>query len=257
MKIGSGFHRTATPSADIVEIFSSLQGEGLHAGLRMTFVRFGGCSMRCCFCDTPQGLCSPELLIVESPPGSAAFAERPNPVTVAALSEILAAFDDRWLSVTGGEPLEQAAFLETWLPAMFPSHHILLETNGIHHAELLRVLPFVHVISMDFKLPSSTGRKPCWHDHAAFLEAAISSGREVSVKIVVTGETTDRDIQEAIGIVTRLNRYTPVVIQPAEPTLRFHGPPSEERLAAVERLCAAYLPDVRVVPQMHKRWGVL
>lgn len=246
-----------TPFADIVEIFSSPQGEGPYAGERMTFVRFGRCSLACHFCDTPQGLCRREQFAIESPPGSGAFAERQNPVTATSLSEILAAFDDRWLSITGGEPLEQVDFLEVWLPAMAPSRRILLETNGIHHQELIRVLPHVHVISMDFKLPSSTGREPRWKDHAAFLRAAITSGRETYVKIVVTGETIDRDIQEAIGIITRLNRYIPVVIQPVTPTLCFHRPASLERLAAVERLCGAYLPDVRVIPQMHRRWGVL
>lgn len=246
-----------THATAIAEIFSSLQGEGPLAGERMTFVRFGGCSMRCRYCDTPQGLFRSESFSVESPPGSAAFAQRPNPVTAAGLCEILAAFDDRWLSVTGGEPLEQADFLEGWLPAVAPSRRILLETNGVHHRELKRVLPFLHAISMDFKLPSSTGRPARWDDHAAFLRAAIASGRETSVKIVVTGETADRDLEEAIGIITRINRYLPVVIQPASPTLRFHAPASEDRLAAVGRLCGAYLPDVRIIPQMHREWGVL
>jgi len=37
----------------IVEIFGSRQGEGLWTGTVSTFVRVGGCHLRCRFCDTP------------------------------------------------------------------------------------------------------------------------------------------------------------------------------------------------------------
>jgi len=36
----------------VVEIFDSWQGEGLFQGSRAVFIRFGGCNLRCKWCDT-------------------------------------------------------------------------------------------------------------------------------------------------------------------------------------------------------------
>ncbi|MDO5553687.1 MAG: 7-carboxy-7-deazaguanine synthase QueE [Planctomycetia bacterium] len=37
----------------VVDIFQSKQGEGLWTGVESTFIRVGGCNLRCTFCDTP------------------------------------------------------------------------------------------------------------------------------------------------------------------------------------------------------------
>ena len=38
----------------VVETFHSLQGEGIHAGRSAFFIRLGGCSVGCSWCDTKQ-----------------------------------------------------------------------------------------------------------------------------------------------------------------------------------------------------------
>ncbi len=244
-------------TAQIVEIFSSRQGEGLYVGKPMTFLRFGRCGLRCQYCDTPQGLCHQESFRVESPAGSESFVDEHNPVSAARLSELVATFDDPVLAITGGEPLEQADFLVHWLPSQTPRRTIMLETNGIHVEELKRVLPFLHIVSMDIKLPSATGRRARWEEHKAFLETALSRTAEVYAKIIVTAETTDRDIERALDLIGRTNKHIPLIIQPASATLTFHHPATTERIESLARLCGVYLPNVQVIPQMHKQWGVL
>ncbi|MEM4195978.1 MAG: 7-carboxy-7-deazaguanine synthase QueE, partial [Methanothermobacter sp.] len=40
--------------APIMEVFSSIQGEGLLLGKRQIFIRFAGCNLNCSYCDTPE-----------------------------------------------------------------------------------------------------------------------------------------------------------------------------------------------------------
>jgi len=160
-------------------------------------------------------------------------------------------------SITGGEPLEQSDFLLEWLPTLNSEKRVLLETNGLHDLSLQAILPFVNVVSMDVKLPSSTGRAAAWDEHARFLGKSMASGKETYVKMVVTSKTSDHDIESAIKLLTTVNKYIPTFIQPASRTLKFQDCVSAERLESVKRLCGAYLHDVKVQPQMHKQWGVL
>jgi organic radical activating enzyme len=107
----------APPSLPVVEIFHSLQGEGLHAGRSALFVRLAGCDVGCSWCDTkvswPAGH-HPEMALAEL-----AQAVRQAAGTGAA-----------FVVITGGEPLHHdlAPLCRELAGAGLPLH---LETSGV------------------------------------------------------------------------------------------------------------------------------
>ncbi|MXO74655.1 4Fe-4S cluster-binding domain-containing protein [Altererythrobacter aerius] len=119
----------ATDNSGGPEIFSSLQGEGLSAGVPCTFVRLSRCNLACVWCDTAytwrfEGDARPHR-------DGIAFNRRVNQVTLS-VAETAAAIDrhtPRRLVITGGEPLLQGAALAE-LAASLRGYAIEVETNG-------------------------------------------------------------------------------------------------------------------------------
>lgn len=242
--------------ARIQEIFSSIQGEGPWIGERHIFVRFLGCDLRCCYCDTPTAIGSVDdddqaLFTVQIAAGLNNHERVPNPVSPAELTKfcsclVIAGPSRPTISVTGGEPLLQREFLHDWLPRAREVFKIYLETNGILFDAMKDVRDQVDVVSMDFKLPSSTKLRAFWEEHRRFLSAA--SGKSIFVKAVVTRDTILDDILTSARLIAEFDAFIPFVIQPAG------GAPAPEASALIEFQNAALgiIADVRVIPQAHK-----
>jgi organic radical activating enzyme len=255
--------------ANLVEIFSSVQGEGPDVGASTLFVRFGACDLRCRWCDSPHTWLRAERCRIELRRGAAEFREVPNPVDLGTLLEAARALEaerHRFVSLTGGEPLlqpEAAAETARALRALGPRIH--LETHGLHADALLKVLPHVDVVSMDWKLVSDVRREseakgrpaaPFHAEHERFLARARGAPRVV-VKLVVTPASEDAEISEALAGVARAAPDATLVLQPVTP----HGPvrerPSAARMLELAARAEALLRDVRVIPQTHPIYGVL
>ncbi len=243
------------PQASLIEIFSSLQGEGPRLGERHLFIRFQDCELSCKFCDTPLSFVENRFCRVESPPFSKKFRHLSNPLTASQLTNLLSDFHENILVLTGGEPLQKSSFLKEWLPQVSPRFKILLETAGIHVNEFKDIAEWIDIVSMDLKLPSSTGMHPWWREHEAFLKAV--QDKDVYVKIIVTSETTEEDMVKAVHLVKSINEKTPFIIQPASAFGRFRATPSLEQISHWQEMVLEKLEDVRVIPQMHKVLGIL
>jgi organic radical activating enzyme len=250
----------APVSGYLSEIFSGIQGEGLFVGARQVFIRLTGCNLGCAYCDTRAALTDQAVCRVEQTPGLRDFISVENPVShldvisyVARLSAFNGAHHS--VSLTGGEPLMQTDYAAAIARGLKENGtRVFLETNGSLPDALLRVLPCTDIVSMDIKLPSTTGGADLMAEHGAFLEIAKSSS--VYVKIVVTSSVPTPELMGAVAMIERVDPSIPLVIQP----VASDNPeeiPSPSQLLEWQLQCMAHLRDVRVIPQCHKFMGQL
>lgn len=118
----------------ITEIFYSLQGESNTVGLPTVFIRLTGCPLRCGYCDTAYAFTGGEKQ------------------TLADIINQVAVYNTPYVTVTGGEPLAQAACLELMVQLVELGYTVSLETSGA--LDVSKVDARV-VKVMDLKTPSS------------------------------------------------------------------------------------------------------
>ncbi|HWD39265.1 MAG TPA: 7-carboxy-7-deazaguanine synthase QueE [Fimbriimonas sp.] len=177
----------------IAEVFSSLQGEGIWAGVPSTFIRISGCNLRCSWCDTPYASWRPEgpLRTVEEIVGEVAE-RRP-----------------RHAVITGGEPMlfEQSVALAQSLRAI--GFTITVETAGT----VYRQIP-CDLMSISPKLSNSTPDTPPWemtHEQRRVNLDALSrliTQYPHQIKFVVDPERGD-DLPEIDDLLSKLPPVAP------------------------------------------------
>jgi organic radical activating enzyme len=243
----------------ISEIFSSIQGEGYLAGRRQIFIRLAGCNLDCSYCDTDHA--RGHTCRVETGPGSAEFACLPQPQPLHGVLQLVQGWCEELpgahhsISLTGGEPLLYAGSLAAWLPALRQKLPLHLETNGSMHLALEQVIGHLDYISMDMKLPSTSGcPEHLWEMHREFLRVARSCS--TSVKVVISNDSMQDEIEQVCSILTDIDRTTPLFLQPLT-TADGRVGISVRHLLHLQETASARLPDVRVIPQMHRILGVL
>ena len=241
------------------EIYSAIQGEGPLVGVRQIFVRFSACDLRCVWCDTPGSLNKTKVYLIEQSPGKREFKKINNPVQVDQLIKICSSLDPimhHSLSITGGEPLLQWKFLESFLPEfknMFNTP-VYLESGGHKPDELAKVIKYLDFISMDFKLPSSASCGDLWDKHFDFLKIAINSNAKTWVKIVVSDKTDFNELEYALKNIKSVSvskNDIQIILQPVTPINNVQ-PPNETTILGWQTSLIGILPDIRIIPQTHK-----
>lgn len=222
-------------TAKIVEIFHSLQGEGLCLGQETTFVRFLGCNLYCSYCDT-------------------LYARDEKRASEMTLDQVLKAVSlsakpGQFVSLTGGEPLLWADFVAALCPRLGEMGlRVYLETNGTLVEEMKKIAGLVDTVAMDIKPPSDCGQN-LWEAHQRFLELVSNKS---FVKLVITSRILTEEVGKAVGLVAGIDRKIPLVLQPASGELA----PDMGRVRRFQAEASKQLDNVWTICQMHKRWGM-
>jgi organic radical activating enzyme len=255
---------------DLVELFWSAQGEGPHVGRSTLFLRFGGCNLRCGWCDTPGTWRPSRECRFETSPGSGQFEKAANPIPRQRLVEAIRALapsPGSFLSLTGGEPLLQPAGVVSAAEiAREFGLRVSLETHGLAVEALSQVIEAVDYVSMDWKLESDvrwaedapgakSGSKGFGELHAEFLSVIQERNVESCVKVVITCDSTHAEVEEVCRVLASTAPEVPLILQPVTPYGRVQAQPSAEVLLDHLRRCDERLADVRLIPQTHRVYG--
>jgi 7-carboxy-7-deazaguanine synthase len=142
----------------ISEIFYSIQGEGMLAGVPSVFLRTSGCNLRCTWCDTPYTSWKPEGDDLS-------------------LDNILADVRGRGskhVVVTGGEPMIQQEIVQLTQRLKDLALHITIETAGTVYQPVT-----CDLMSISPKLANSTpteredGRWAAQHDRLRYQPGVL------------------------------------------------------------------------------------
>ncbi|MFH1283534.1 MAG: 7-carboxy-7-deazaguanine synthase QueE [bacterium] len=226
--------------ARIIEIMSSLQGEGFTLGERQIFIRFAGCNFRCSYCDTRNSW------------DEEALREYTVDSTLNEIEKLNRDIKHKRIAITGGEPLLQVEFLNLLLPELRSlGFEILLETNGYLVDELSRVIELCDIVSMDIKFYSQCAIDTL-PQHIKFLKVA---GEKAYMKLVIDDTVNFIEVQEYIEILEKDFSKIPLVIQPATVNGMIMTNRNKEIFDIYCSLRTRF-NDVRIIPQHHIIWGI-
>jgi hypothetical protein len=131
---------------------------------------------------------------------------------------------------------------------------IYLETNGVLHDPLGKIIEHLDFISMDIKLPSTSGQSWLWEEHKLFIQGAAR--KNVVVKVVIGEETQEWEIIKACEIIASVNRDIPLILQPRTLSGGKIGIKPLQTLQ-LQEIAATFLKETRIIPQTHVFSGYL
>lgn len=200
----------------VIEIFKSIDGEGIRTGYPVTFIRLEGCNLRCSYCDT-------KYAYIDS-----AYTE----MTPDEIVKQVCRLGCMRVTLTGGEPLiheDVTLLVDSLLRAGF---EVNIETNGSVDIE-----PYVHgaktIVTMDYKCPSSGMEESMLFDNIRLL-------RKRDVLKFVVGSVEDLDRCRDLVKYTNANVFISPVFGKIEPK------------QIVEYILEHDMQTCRVQVQLHK-----
>lgn len=229
---------------NVMEIYRSVQGEGMLMGVPTTFVRFFACNLRCSWCDTKYSWSVREGGTWES-------------LAPEAIAEQIYALGAHHVVLTGGEPMLQKDLAQLAHILKDQGHHLTVETN----TTIFRAgtVPLIDLWSLSPKLPSA-GEHYLNHPVIEQFLAALRSDQQ-QWKFVIRDDEDEQRLRSLLRMYPLFaEQKLPIILQPEGDAAIPDYPVALEHLAERVRDPFWNPYDVRVLPQLHviiwgrKRW---
>ena len=213
----------------IAELFASIQGEGMLAGVPSLFIRFSGCNLRCRWCDTPYTSWRPEG----------------QDMTLDGVMEWVREYPQyRHAVVTGGEPMIFPTLVPLTQELKQAGLHITIET-----AATVFQPAACDLMSLSPKLSNSTPDDPAWRQRHEDLRLQsdvlrqLTSRYDYQLKFVVQ---SPEDLPEILAIQALCGTPNEKILLMPE---GIDGPTLEERSQWLVELCKQH--GYRFAPRLH------
>lgn len=202
----------------VIEIFDSIDGEGIFTGCLATFIRLAGCNMRCSYCDTKYSFTGGKEMSIEE------------------IEDIVYTIGNRHITLTGGEPLIHRDIGELISRLCEAGCIVNIETNG--SCDVQQYQNENTVITMDYKTGSSG-------ENSKMNVDRINTLRESDVLKIVCEEQDFYDITHLLTqITTDAHIFLSPIFGKIEPELLVEFS-KQLRNCGINK-------DIRVQVQLHK-----
>ena len=199
----------------VVEIFKSIDGEGIRVGYPVTFIRLAGCNLRCNYCDTKYSYED----------------EKFTEMTPQKIYNQIYKLGGKRITLTGGEPLIHKDVKVLVDLLIQKGYEVNIETNG--SVDITLFLDKHTIITMDYKCAGSGMEDKMLLDN-------ISKLRKQDVLKFVVSDDNDLDTVQRIYPNTKATVYISPVFGRIEPK------------QIVEYMLEHNMENCRVQVQLHK-----
>lgn len=202
----------------VSEIFESIDGEGIRAGLPVTFIRLYGCNLRCSYCDSQYACVGNEW----------------KEMAIEDILEEVIRLDHNCITITGGEPLVHKDIYFLIQALSSAGYKVNIETDGA-----CDITPYIKkrniLLTVDYKCPSSDMESRMLLDN-------FNKVREKDVVKFVVG--SDEDLECMKKVIEDFQLRCHIFVSPVFGKI--------EAKQIVEFLLKNKLDNVRLQLQIHK-----